>query len=143
MKKQEFKIGFGENGESDSESEIIIHDSFKKGFRTLTVKENGKIYYQQTIHISCAHEGTETFLDKFLQRFNSAYEESERSKRLDNVGYVGNNGTDLFYLISKARLQSLNLKQKFFHFLLKQIFFHGETASLEQISRFCVDNHIE
>ena len=23
MKKQEFKIGFGENGESDSESEII------------------------------------------------------------------------------------------------------------------------
>ncbi|MBQ7489759.1 MAG: hypothetical protein IJT51_04485 [Bacteroidales bacterium] len=45
MENQEIKIGFGENGENDYESEIIIRDSFKKGFHTLTVEENGEVYY--------------------------------------------------------------------------------------------------
>ncbi len=78
MENQEIKIGFGENGENDYESEIIIRDSFKKGFHTLTVEENGEVYYQQTRHITC-YKGTETFLDKFLQRFTPNYE-SEESK---------------------------------------------------------------
>lgn len=108
MENQEIKIGFGENGENDYESEIIIRDSFKKGFRTLTVEENGKTYYQQTRHIVCMHKGTETFLDKFLQRFNSTYEESEDLKQLDNVGYVGKTNEDVTRKVAETLLKIAN-----------------------------------
>ncbi len=139
MEKQEKSKLLAEN----CETVITIRDTLKDGMRTLSVETNGIVHFLQSTSLACLNNGTETFLDEFLQRFSVYCDKSEESKRLDNIGYIGNNGANLFYLISKARLQSLNLKQKFFHFLLKKIFFHGETASLEQISRFCMNNHIE
>lgn len=55
------------------ETEIIIRETYKGHIRTLTVEENGQLYYQQSTHDGCLHNGTETFLDKFIQSFPSPH----------------------------------------------------------------------
>ena len=125
------------------EETITIRDILENGVRTLSIEENGKIYYQQSTAFECIPNGAKTFLDEFLDRLSSCCDKPDESKRLNDVGDVGDNGADFFYLISKARLQSLNLKQKFFHFLLKKVFFHGKAPSTENIRSLCMHNHIE
>lgn len=77
----------------------------------------------------------DTWVDSFYRCLNIA----STSKRLDNGSDIADNGSDSFYFISQRRLQSLNFKQKFFYFLLKNIFFHGESATIEQIKRTLVN----
>ncbi|MBP5506900.1 MAG: hypothetical protein J6Y23_03500 [Prevotella sp.] len=59
---------------------ITIRDTLKDGMHTLTVEENGCVYYQQSKHLGLPHKETETFLEKFLQLFNCCYNEVVGSK---------------------------------------------------------------
>ena len=80
--------------------------------------------------------GTKTFVNEFLDRFTLNHASQKITRNACNIIC---NGGYLFYFISKRRLQSLNFKQKFFHFLLKHIFMSGKTATIEQVKCLLMD----
>jgi len=106
----------------------------------IKVSENGRTYFEQIKSRECMHNGTKTFVDEFLERFNAAYCADKTS---GNAGNIICDGGNVFYFISQRRLKSLNFKQKFFHFLLKHIFLSGKTASIENIKSLCMDTKVE
>lgn len=104
----------------------------------ITVSQNGKRLYEQYKGIDLVNGGrVKTFVDEFLERFNAV---PATDKTPNHAGYVVGDGGDCFYLISNRRLQSLNLKQKFLHFLLKHLFLHGKAATVENVKCLLVDN---
>ena len=118
-----------------NETEIIVKERFDGEYHTISVEENGTVYFTQTRHSSC-YQGTQTFLDEFIGRLSSRYDSQQKS--IYNPGYIIADCGDLFYLISKSRLKTLNFKQKFFHFLLKHIFLNGKATTIENIKALCV-----
>ena len=117
------------------ESIITIKEKCEGDYHTISVEENGELYYIQTRHSSC-HMGTKTFLDDFLERLGSGYNSTE--KTTCDFCYVIPDGGNFFYFISKSRFKTLNFKQKFFHFLLKHLFLHGEAPTIENIKSFSI-----
>ena len=65
MEKQEKSKLLAEN----CETVITIRDTLKDGMRTLSVETNGIVHFLQSTSLACLNNGTETFLDEFLQRF--------------------------------------------------------------------------
>lgn len=117
---------------------IIITEKVENGYIKHTVEENGMLLFQQKKPVNMlAKPEAKTFLDKFLECFNVP---GSQSKGLDNSHDVVGDSGDLFYLISQRRLQSLNFKQKLFHFFLKKIFLHGKSSTIEQIKSRLMDN---
>lgn len=55
----------------EKKTEIIITEQVSGSLITRSVSENGTIYYQQVRDFSL--EGTRTFLDEFLERFNACH----------------------------------------------------------------------
>ncbi|MBQ7820294.1 MAG: hypothetical protein IJ341_11430 [Bacteroidales bacterium] len=121
-----------------NETKIIIKERFEGEYHTISIEENGTQYFTQTRHNSC-HKGTQTFLDEFISRLSSGYDSPQDT--IYNPSYIIPDSGDLFYLISKSRLKTLNLKQKFFHFLLKHIFLNGKAATIENIKALCVNDN--
>lgn len=110
---------------------ITIIEKVENGYIERIVEENGALLFQQKKPIYMIPKtDSKTFLDKFLECFNAP---NCQLKGGDDSLDVIDDGSDLFYFISQRRLQSLNFKQKFFHFLLKKIFLHGESSTIEQI----------
>lgn len=124
------------NINAKSEDVIIIKETIENGYVTRTVYSNGYMCYSQTKDLQLMkNRGNDTWVDSFYHCLNIA----STSKGLDNVGDIADNSSDSFYFFSQRRFQSLNFKQKFFHFLLKKIFFHGESATIEQVKRALVN----
>ena len=124
------------NINAKSEDVITIKETIENGYVTRSVYSNGYMCYSQTKDLQLMkNRGNDTWVDSFYRCLNIA----STSKRLDNVSDIADNGSDFFYFISQRRLQSLNFKQKLFYFLLKNIFFHGESATIEQIKRTLVN----
>lgn len=116
---------------------ITITEEYEEPYVTYTIVENGTLLYSQKKPLyMMAKRSTYTFLDVFLRNLNM-------SEGLDETPNVVGDRSELFYFISQSRLQSLNFKQKFFYFLLKKIFFHGKSASIEEITSFLVNNKVE
>ena len=65
-----------------SEETITIRDIMENGVRTLSIEENGKIYFQQSTAFECIPNGAKTFLDEFLNRLNTCCDKPDESKRL-------------------------------------------------------------
>lgn len=125
---------------TETTEKIVITDHWTPEYITRRVEtEEGEVLYQQTVSCYNYHRGTKTFLDDFLSRFNTTYNEPLTNGLKDAGNVIGNSG-DLFYLISNARFKTFNLKQKFFHFLLKHIFLNGKPATIENIKGFGVNN---
>ena len=125
---------------SSKESIITITEKFENGYITRTISSNGCVCYSQTKELQLMkNEMNDTFLDQFIRCLYY----SSTSKRLDNIGNITYDRGDFLYFISKRRLQLLNLKQKFFYFLLKKIFFHGESATIEQIKRTLINFQVK
>lgn len=125
---------------NNTETIITIKEKWNGDYHTISVEENGELYYTQTRHNWC-HEGTKTFLDEFLERLGSGYEAPEKTPC--DARYIVPDGANFFYFISKRRLKTLNFKQKFLHFLLKHLFLHGETPTIKNIKSLCVKENIE
>lgn len=116
---------------------ITITEEYEEPYVTYTIVENGTLLYSQKKPLyMMAKSSTYTFLDVFLRNLNM-------SEGLDETHNVVGDRSELFYFISQSRLQSLNFKQKFFYFLLKKIFFHGKSTSIEEITSFLVNNKVE
>ena len=125
---------------SSKESIITITEKFDKGYITRTVSINGRTYYSQTKDLQLLkNELNDSFVDRFFKCINHV----SQSNRLDYIDDITNNSGDFFYFISQRRLQFLNFKQKFFYFLLKNIFFHGESATIEQIKRTLINFQVK
>jgi hypothetical protein len=117
------------------EAKIIIKENYADDYIEKSIESaDGHVFYRQVTHNSCMHRGTKTFLDSFLERLYLGYAPDELPGDTGNI--VCNSG-NLFYFIAKRRLQTLNFKQKFFHFLLKHIFLNGEAATVENIETLC------
>ena len=117
---------------------ITITEKVENGYIKHTIEENGTLLFQQRkpVYMVCKAD-SETFLDKFLKCLNVS---SCQLKRGNDAFNIIDDGSNLFYFISQRRLQSLNFKQKFFHFLLKKIFLHGKSSAIEQIKGRLMNN---
>ena len=125
---------------TNGEYAITIKEKWDEIHRTITIESEGGVIYSQTRDHYC-HAGTQTFLDEFLERLGSGYEAPEKTPC--DARYIVPNGGYFFYFISKRRFKTLNFKQKFFHFLLKHLFLHGEPPTIKNIKSICIKEKIE
>lgn len=97
---------------------------------TTTVKGNGDLLFSQTVDkLTFQNRAAQTFVDEFINHmlFQS------RQKSPGNTGKIVGYGGYTFEFIPKIGGKGLNLKQKFFHFLLKHLFLKGKSASIVDV----------
>ncbi|MDR2825026.1 MAG: hypothetical protein LBB41_07510 [Prevotellaceae bacterium] len=84
--------------------------------------------------------GARSFVDDFISRFTTGYKADKCPCNSSEI--IGDSG-DLLCLISQSRLQTFDLKQKFFYFLLKKLFLCDKTSAVENIKRLCINDKVE